>query len=97
MILFFISFKDHTRPLEISILRSWVRSMLSSTGISASPGSVRSAAASYMTLAGNAMEDVLQQGDWAGLRTLQRHYLRSVANSSRPVDTPTTSKRKKKK
>jgi len=80
----FISLSDPTLPITIHAVRKWVKDMLLSTGVKATPGSTRKAATSHLIQAGINMDEILEKGGWAELRTMMTHYVQPVLPRSTP-------------
>ena len=65
-------------PASVQLLRSWIKSLLRDSGITATAGSTRSASASDALLRGLSIEDIMARGNWSSAGVLTRHYLKEV-------------------
>ena len=63
-------------PAKITTIRSWIIEVLQETGINASAGSTRAAAASYAAASRVPINKILEAADWSRMSTLHSHYLR---------------------
>lgn len=83
----FVTIRGDVKPASRTIIAGWIKSLLVEAGISATPGSVRSAVASRNFLDNFPLEDVLARGNWRSANTFKKYYMREVmpASSSNSV------------
>lgn len=74
----FISINGNVRPASRTVIGGWVRSVLRDAGISASPGSFRSAVASASWLENHPVDQILSRGNWKSENTFKKFYCREI-------------------
>ncbi|KAJ2951282.1 hypothetical protein O0L34_g5683 [Tuta absoluta] len=87
----FITTIGESKPASRTVIGGWIRTILKSAGIQASPGSIRSAVASLSWLDQTPVQDILERGNWLSSNTLLRHYARPIAQSNLDVPSVATS------
>lgn len=78
----FVSLRGEAKPASRSVIAGWVKSLLQEVGISATPGSFRSAVSSKSWLDKFSMEEIMARGNWKSSKTFQRFYQRQVMPAS---------------
>ncbi|KAI5733420.1 hypothetical protein M8J76_011754 [Diaphorina citri] len=79
----FITTRGSIRPASRSIIAGWVKTALVAAGILASPGSVRSAVATFRYNADIPLDTILKQGNWRGQVNFFKYYYRSCQGTPR--------------
>lgn len=74
----FVSTRGKPKPASRTIIAGWVKTVLADAGVQDSPGSIRSAVASFNWLNEMPLEDILARGNWTSSNTLIRFYKRPV-------------------
>lgn len=74
----FLSLRGDVKPASRTIIAGWIKTLLVAAGISATPGSIRSAVASRNWLDNYAMDDILSRGNWRSANTFCKFYRRQV-------------------
>lgn len=77
----FISTRSIVKPASRAVIAGWLKAPFADLGINLSPGSIRSAVASYNYQQNVPLDQILQQGNWRGSENFFKHYCR-------PVDKP---------
>lgn len=75
----FLTTRGSTKPASRSVIAGWVRTLFKQAGITATPGSCRSAVASDNWVNQRMdLEDVLKKGNWRKEDTFLKHYFRVI-------------------
>lgn len=74
----FITVGNKIKPASRTVIGNWVRTVLRDSGISASPGSCRSAVASLGWLDNQSIDEILARGNWKSSTTFFNHYCREI-------------------
>lgn len=77
----FISLTGEPRPASRTVIGGWIRSVLKSAGIEASPGSFRSAVASASWIENHPIQEILARGNWKSENTFKKFYCKEVYRS----------------
>lgn len=77
----FISTRGKVKPASKAIIAKWIATALADAGITAAPGSFRSAVNSALANAQVPIDDILARGNWKSANTFLRHYYRPVTRS----------------
>lgn len=82
----FISTCGAPKAASKTIVGTWVKSVLTDSGVTATPGSVRSAVASKSWINNSPLDEILTRGNWRSGNTFARYYRRQVLESqSNPI------------
>ena len=68
-------------PAKLFTLRSWIVEVLKESGIAASAGSTRAAAATYASVSRISLARIMEAADWSRVSTIHRHYVRILPAS----------------
>lgn len=74
----FLNFRGKSRVASRTVIAGWVKSLLIEAGVSASPGSLRSAVASRNWVNNYSLDEILSRGNWRSQNTFTRFYCREV-------------------
>lgn len=77
----FITSRDPVRAATPTIIGSWVKRVLSEAGITASPGSFRSAVSSLNWLENYPINDILAKANWRHETTFRKFYHKEIKSS----------------
>lgn len=77
----FITVRGQPKPASRTVIAGWIKTVFQEAGITATPGSVRSAVASKSWLENNPLDDILARGNWQSAKTFQQFYRREVINN----------------
>lgn len=80
----FISTRGQVRPASKTVMAGWVKSVVQEAGITASPGSIRSAVGSKRMTSNVPIEDILACGNWKNKKNFFKYYLKEIEKA--PVD-----------
>lgn len=83
----FITTCGKVAPASRSVIAGWVKTALTSAGICASPGSLRSAVSSFRFDSAVPLDTILCQGNWTGAQNFFRHYYKPCPGR-KPVPLP---------
>lgn len=86
----FTTLRGSPSPASRTVIAGWVKSLLKEAGITATPGSTRSAVASSNWINNFPLDDILARGNWKSAKTFQNYYRREVMASSSNYSTITT-------
>lgn len=78
----FITITGRSRPASRTMIGGWVRSILKDAGISATPGSFRSAVASASWVDNHPVDDILARGNWKAENTFKKFYYKEIQYKS---------------
>lgn len=78
----FVNTKGKPKPASRTIIGGWVKTIMKDSGITATPGSIRSAVASKNWLDNYPLQDVLSRGNWRSSNTFCKFYRREVMPAS---------------
>lgn len=83
----FVTIRGAAKPASRTIIAGWIKTLFKEAGITAAPGSVRSAVASKSWLENHSLDEILSRGNWRSANTFQTYYRREVIgnNSSETV------------
>lgn len=81
----FITTQGEPKPASKTVIANWVKTVLKAAGIEASPGSSRSAVASYNWLCNLSIDSILKKGNWKQASTFYRHYCKEVKRSHNEI------------
>lgn len=84
----FITLRGSLKAASRTVIAGWIKSLFKEAGISAPPGSTRSAVASRNWVDNHTLDNVLSQGNWRSENTFRKFYCRKVIDSG--VNTTTT-------
>lgn len=79
----FITIIGKPRPASRTVIGGWLKSVLRESGVSATPGSFRSAVASASWVENHPIEDILARGNWKSEQTFQRFYCKEIERKTR--------------
>jgi hypothetical protein len=74
----FVTLRGEVKTASRTIISGWVKSIFKEAGITATPGSVRSAVASKNWFDNFPVDDILARGNWRSENTFSRYYRREV-------------------
>lgn len=74
----FVNIRGEAKSASRAIIAGWIKTLLVEAGISATPGSVRSAVASKNWVDNYPLEDILSRGNWRSGNTFCKFYRRQV-------------------
>ncbi|XP_073967090.1 uncharacterized protein [Choristoneura fumiferana] len=77
----FITIKGEARPASRTVIAGWVKTLFKNAGITAAPGSIRSAVASKSWLENHPIDEILSRGNWQSAHTFQQFYRREIITS----------------
>ncbi|CAB0010116.1 unnamed protein product [Nesidiocoris tenuis] len=78
----FISSRGKVKPASRGTIAGWVSTALLAAGISATPGSTRSAVSSALARTHTSLDDIMARANWRSSTTFLRHYYRPLDNSN---------------
>lgn len=78
----FITVRGIAKPASRTVIAGWIKSLLMEAGITATPGSTRSAVASKSWLNNDSIDDIMARGNWRSANTFHQFYKRDVIQSS---------------
>ncbi|CAH2217820.1 jg6260 [Pararge aegeria aegeria] len=79
----FITVVGKARPASRTVIGVWLKSVLREAGITASPGSFRSAVASASWIDNHPMDDILARGNWKSEQTFQKFYCKEIERKTK--------------
>lgn len=74
----FISTRGKVKPASRAVIAGWLKAPFADLGINCSPGSIRSAVASYNYQQNVPLDQILLQGNWKGSENFFKHYCKPV-------------------
>lgn len=74
----FITTRGKVKAASRCVIAGWLKSIFSELNLGASPGSIRSAVASYNFEKSLESEELLQRGNWEGSTNFFKHYCKTV-------------------
>lgn len=74
----FISSRGKVKPASRATIAKWVSTALSSAGITAAPGSIRSAVGSELAHSNFNIDAILDRANWRSATTFLKHYYRPI-------------------
>lgn len=80
----FISTRGIVKPASRAVIAGWLKAPFADLGINCSPGSIRSAVASYNYQQNVPLDQILQQGNWRGSENFFKHYCKPVDKTRDP-------------
>lgn len=82
-----VTVRGVAKPASRTIIAGWIKSLFKEAGITAAPGSVRSAVASKSWIENHTLDEILARGNWRSANTFKNYYRREVIenNSSETV------------
>lgn len=78
----FVSVRGEPREASKTLISGWIRSLFKDAGISATPGSIRSAVASKNWFDNLPIEEILSRGNWRSQNTFCKYYKKTVLPES---------------
>lgn len=78
----FITIHGEPKPASRTVIANWVRTVFKAAGIDATPGSARSAVASYNWINNVPIDMILQKGNWKQASTFHKHYCKEIINNT---------------
>lgn len=78
----FVTVRGIAKPASRTVIAGWVKTLFKEAGITAPPGSVRSAVSSKSWLENHPLDDILARGNWRSATTFQRFYRREVLSTN---------------
>lgn len=78
----FVSVKGQPKPASRTLIAGWIKSLLKEAGITATPGSFRSAVGSKNWANNMPIDEILSRGNWRSGNTFTRFYRREVLSSN---------------
>ncbi|XP_049877256.1 uncharacterized protein LOC126374610 [Pectinophora gossypiella] len=78
----FITLRGSPAAASRTVIAGWIKSLMKEAGISATPGSVRSAVASRNWVDNFPLDDILARGNWKSVNTFKKFYRREVMSSN---------------
>lgn len=78
----FITVRSIAKAASRTVIAGWVKTLFKEAGITATPGSVRSAVASKSWLNNHSIDDILARGNWRSANTFERFYRRQVMSAN---------------
>lgn len=78
----FVTLRGSPSPASRTVIAGWIKSLMAQAGITATPGSVRSAVASSNWINSFPLDDILARGNWKSVKTFQNFYRREVLISA---------------
>ncbi|CAK1588720.1 unnamed protein product [Parnassius mnemosyne] len=82
----FITLRGAAKPASRTVIAGWVKTIFKEAGISATPGSIRSAVASKSWYDNHPLDKILARGNWQSANTFKKYYRREVINCSDPTN-----------
>ncbi|XP_069362057.1 uncharacterized protein [Maniola hyperantus] len=79
----FITIVGKPRPASRTVIGGWLKSVLKESGVTATPGSFRSAVASASWVENHPIEDILARGNWKSEQTFQRFYCKEIISKGK--------------
>lgn len=79
----FISTRGTVKAATRTIIAGWLKAPFAELGINCSPGSIRSAVASYDFQQNVPLDIILQRGNWRGSENFFKHYCKEVDKPQR--------------
>lgn len=77
----FISVCGEPKPASKTTIANWIKSLLQEAGITASPGSIRSAVASKKWVLNCPLDEILRNGNWRSSNTFTKYYKRIISGN----------------
>jgi hypothetical protein len=74
----FITTRGTVRAASRSIIAGWLKTAFKEIGINCTPGSIRSAVASYDYVGDTPLDEILKRGNWRGSTNFFKHYCKAV-------------------
>ncbi|CAK1585946.1 unnamed protein product [Parnassius mnemosyne] len=74
----FITIIGKPRPASRTVIGGWIKTVLKDAGITASPGSFRSAVASASWVEDHPVDEILARGNWKSENTFRKFYCKEV-------------------
>lgn len=74
----FVSVRGEPKAASKTVISGWIKTLFKDAGITATPGSIRSAVASKNWVDNFPMEDILSRGNWRSQNTFCKFYRRPV-------------------
>ncbi|XP_045539750.1 uncharacterized protein LOC123722324 [Papilio machaon] len=74
----FITVRGIAKPASRTVISGWIKTLFKEAGITATPGSVRSAVASKNWLENTPIDEILTRGNWRSANTFHKFYRREV-------------------
>lgn len=87
----FVTVRGQPKPASRTIIAGWIKTILKEAGITATPGSFRSAVASRNWVDNLPLDDILSRGNWRSGSTFTRFYRREILPATASVSSNTTS------
>ncbi|CAB0012212.1 unnamed protein product, partial [Nesidiocoris tenuis] len=84
----FISSRGMVKPASLGTIVGWVSTALLAAGISATPGSTRSAVSSALARTHTPLYDIMARANWRSSTTFLRHYYRPLDNPNASLVSP---------
>lgn len=78
----FVTVRGVAKPASRTIIAGWIKTLFKEAGITAAPGSVRSAVASKSWLENHSLDEILARGNWRSANTFQNYYRREVMENN---------------
>ena len=86
----FITVRGGAKAASRTVIAGWVKTLFNDAGITASPGSTRSAVASKSWLENHPLDEILARGNWRSANTFQNFYRREVIRCDDDPDSNVT-------
>lgn len=77
----FMNLRGEAAPASRTIIAGWIKTLLKDAGISATPGSFRSAVASKNWFDNYPLEDILARGNWRSQNTFCKFYRKEILSN----------------
>ena len=77
----FINIRGEPRPASRTLIGGWIKSLFKNAGVSATPGSIRSAVASKNWFDNRTVDEILAKGNWQSKSTFTKYYLRLIKSN----------------
>ncbi|XP_020712406.2 uncharacterized protein LOC105693641 isoform X1 [Athalia rosae] len=84
----FITTRGKVKAASRTVIAGWIKTIFAKVGIDASPGSVRSAVASYNYENEIALDALLQRSNWKGAENFFKHYCKFVEKPIKQANNP---------
>lgn len=78
----FITTRGKVKPASRTVIAGWLKPVFIELGLEVTPGSIRSAVASYNFENNLPLDDLLKRGNWRGASNFFKHYYKPVSAPS---------------
>lgn len=78
----FITLRGPPKPASRTVIAGWIKTLMKDAGITATPGSMRSAVASRNWIDNFSIDEILARGNWKSVKTFQKFYHREIISDT---------------